>query len=488
MAETPQRLLLIDPNEADVRSLLALAREVGLVVESVSDGKEGFERAMADEFDAVLLDATVAKGVDPQGLGLVSQLHARRPRLPVIVVSGEGSSGSAIDAIKRGAFDFLAKPVGKQDFQKVLDAALAASRRMTKPVSIGRATGGRDTLIGESRAMMEVYKDLGRISPMPVTVLLRGETGTGKELVARALYQHGHRAHMPFIAVNCAAIPESLLESELFGHEKGAFTGADTMRIGRFEQAHNATLFLDEIGDLDFSLQSKLLRVLQEKQIQRVGGRIEIPVDVRIIAATHRNLESMIADGSFREDLFYRLNVASIRIPALRERRSDIPLLVEHFASLVAAEFGLESVALANDVTDFLRQQPWPGNVRQLQNVIRKAVLKARSYGIRVADLREILEETRQPVRSETPHGLHELITDALRRSIDGESPGAHALLMARVEGDLLAEAIALSGGNQAKAARWLGISRLTLREKLRHYHLHPAERAKPSPPHPTDR
>ena len=313
------------------------------------------------------------------GLALTAELQRMNSRIPVIVIAKNPGSNTAIEAIKAGAYDFLAKPVEPNEIQKVLSEAIAASRRMTNTVEIGASgadsTSDRDALIGKSRAMLEVYKSLGRLSATPVTVLVRGETGTGKELIARALYQHGHRAHKAFVTVNCAAIPENLLESELFGHEKGAFTGAVATRVGKFEQAHNATLFLDEIGDLDLSLQAKLLRVLQERQIERVGARDEIPVDVRIIAATHRNLEKMIADGEFREDLFYRLNVASIDLPPLRERMGDIPVLADYFLQRVGQELQLSRPAMTTRAIRYLDEQPWPGNVRQLQNVIRKALL-----------------------------------------------------------------------------------------------------------------
>jgi DNA-binding NtrC family response regulator len=315
--------------------------------------------------------------------------------------------------------------------------------------------------------MARVYRELAKIVAAPVTVLIRGETGTGKELIARAIYQHGHRAHKPFIAVNCAAIPEHLLESELFGHEKGAFTGAVGTRIGRFEQAHNATLFLDEIGDMDLTLQAKLLRVLQERRIQRVGGREDIPVDVRFIAATHRNLEDMIARGLFREDLYYRLNVATILLPPLRERAEDIPLLVSYFMARYAEDFGLGNASITPAAVKFLELQPWPGNVRQLQNLLRKALLKKRSFTITEEDVRELLAESTLPVGSPEAQAFPQLVRQVLNRAVEGEIPGAYAEMQRLMEHELLGAAIELSGGNKAKAARWLGLSRLTLREKL---------------------
>jgi DNA-binding NtrC family response regulator len=320
--------------------------------------------------------------------------------------------------------------------------------------------------------MARVYRELAKIAATPVTVLIRGETGTGKELIARALYQHGHRAHKPFITVNCAAIPENLLESELFGHERGAFTGAVSTRIGKFEQAHGATLFLDEIGDMDLHLQAKLLRVLQEKQIQRVGGREDIPVDVRFIAATHRDLEEMIRKGEFREDLYYRLNVATIQLPPLRERAEDVPLLTDYFLARGAEDFDLGKASISPEAVRFLQQQPWPGNVRQLQNILRKALLKRRTYTITEDDMRDLIAESAAPRSRQEEQTFAELAKRVLRRARDGEIRGAYAEMQRMMEHELLGAAMEVSAGNKAKAARWLGISRLTLREKLQQHGL----------------
>jgi DNA-binding NtrC family response regulator len=353
---------------------------------------------------------------------------------------------------------------------------------MTQPVELtADIHEDQDTLIGRSRAMQQVYKDLARISPTPATVLIRGETGTGKELIARAIYQHGHRAHMPFVAVNCAAIPENLLESELFGHEKGAFTGATSLRIGRFEQAHNATLFLDEIGDMDTNLQTKLLRVLQEKTIQRVGGNDDIPVDVRIIAGTHRDLETMMARGEFRGDLFYRLNVAAIQIPPLRERPEDIPLLVEHFLARFGEAYGTGTPSITRETLNLLSAQSWPGNVRQLQNVVRKALLACRGYAIGETDVRALLETDPSAAMGGggPATGLHSLARSLVDRAEREEINDAHARIIEAAERELLDEALDRARGNQAKAARWLGLSRLTLRTKLKAYGMHPKSRRK---------
>lgn len=468
------RLLIIDADPASIEEMgRVFAREDYYLV-TCRDGEQAADLANSEAFDAVVGD------YESCGPLLLPTFRKKHSRLPVIIMSGDPGSRVAIESIKAGAYDFLAKPAEPEELRHSVAEAIAASRRMSTTVGIGggenHSSGEGDALIGRSRAMLEVYKALGRISPTPVTVLIRGETGTGKELVARALYQHGHRAHKPFITVNCAAIPENLLESELFGHEKGAFTGAVATRIGKFEQAHDATLFLDEIGDLDLSLQAKLLRVLQEKRIQRVGAREDIPVDVRIIAATHRDLEHMFADGDFREDLFYRLNVATITLPPLRDRREDISSMVDYFLKRFGRELNIARPAITTRALRYLEEQPWPGNVRQLQNVIRKALLKSRGYAVDVSDFQDIVRESESSGISGGGTGpraedsLTEIAGEALRRAGSGEIEAAYPEVLAKMESALFDEAMRLSRGNQARAARWLGISRLTLRQKLRKY------------------
>jgi len=442
----------------------------------VSDGEQALERIDSDHFDAVITEHQLEKIT---GLALIVALQKRFPRLPVVVVTEDSGSAEAIEAIKAGAYDFLPKPIDGDEIRKVLGEAITASRRMSKAVEIGSATEAEphaDAIIGRSREMMRVYRELGLLSATPVTVMIRGETGTGKELIARALYQHGHRAHKPFITVNCAAIPENLLESELFGHEKGAFTGAVATRIGKFEQARDATLFLDEIGDLDLSLQSKLLRVLQERRFQRVGGREDIAVDVRVITATHRDLQRMVAEGTFREDLYYRLNVASIDLPPLRDRRDDLPLLIDYFLRRYGAELDIASPAITQRALRYLEDQPWPGNVRQLQNVIRRALLLRRGYAIDRSDLDEIIRDAESPpVEADAASlSLGHHVREVLEQAREGRIESAYETMRDRVELELFSEALDMTGDNQARAARWLGISRLTLREKLKRHGLHP--------------
>ena len=462
-------VLIIDASGVEAEKTAAALRSHGYEVVLVEDGAKGLERAIAEDFDAVVTEYRLS-GLG--GLQLIAGLHLKKPRLPILLVTGSRDGDVAIRAVKSGAYDFLPKPIDVEELCSVLEEAIGAARQMSKPVEIGRVYEEQDTLIGKSRAMARVYRELAKIAATPVTVLIRGETGTGKELIARAIYQHGHRAHKPFIAVNCAAIPEHLLESELFGHEKGAFTGAVSTRIGRFEQAHNATLFLDEIGDMDTSLQAKLLRVLQERRIQRVGGREDIPVDVRFIAATHRNLEDMIRKGEFREDLYYRLNVATIQLPPMRERPEDVPLLVDYFLVRYAEDFALGKASISPQAVRFMEQQPWPGNVRQLQNILRKALLKRRGYTITEEDVRDLLAESAATRSHDDEQTFAQLTKSVLQRAIDGEIPGAYAEMQRMMERELLGAAIEMSDGNKAKAARWLGLSRLTLREKLQQHGL----------------
>lgn len=470
----PARILVIEDDIRSAQSIERLLNSRGYAVTVCHRGDEGFQRAAAEDFDLVLTDFRLP-GVD--GLELVRQLHARKPRLPMVLMTAFGTTETAIEATKHGAFEYVLKPFDVAEMLEVVGRAVAGARRMSERVEIGE---GRETslqaIVGQSRAMQAVYKEIGRVAGTSATVLIRGETGTGKELVARALYQHSERSAKPFIAVNCAAIPETLLESELFGHERGAFTGADQRRIGRFEQAHGGTLFLDEIGDMSAFTQAKLLRVLQEKVIQRVGGKEEIPVDVRILAATHRDLEQLIAARQFREDLYYRLGAVVIRLPALRDRAGDIPLLAAYFLRRFRAELRLPDASLQPEALEWLQEQRWPGNVRQLENTLRQAVLASRGFPI----TRELAEEVlRRSTEGAAAAGggpgagsLETLMDDLLAQARAGADLDVHAQVYEAMERELFTRAIRLAQGNQAKAARWLKMSRQTVREKLQHFGL----------------
>ena len=407
------------------------------------------------------------------GLELVRQLHAAQPRLPIILMTAHGTSESAIEATKLGAYDYLVKPFEMEELIALLEQATAAGRLMSERVEIGAANPAHDAIVGSSRGMQNIYKEIGRIAAKPVTVLIRGETGTGKELIARAIYQHSGRAGAPFIAINCAAIPETLLESELFGHERGAFTGADVRRIGRFEQAHGGTIFLDEIGDMTPNTQAKLLRVLQSMTIQRVGGKETIPIDVRVIAATHRDLEAALEEKEFREDLFYRLNVATISLPPLRDRREDIPELIRFLMNKFAREFDLTPPAIQPDAVELLQNQRWPGNVRELENCVRKLLLLTRGYPVTSGHVRELMAKA-VALESAIEPSLRGVAAELVNQAERGEVADIHARLLALAERELITQAYERAGGNQAKAARWLGLSRLTVRQKLTELGLRP--------------
>jgi nitrogen regulation protein NR(I) len=435
-------------------------------------GDTGLTRAKNIVFDAVITDLKLP-GLD--GLELVRDLHATHPRLPIVLMTAHGTTETAIEATQSGAYDYLVKPFEMPELLSLVEQAVAASRLMSEPVQIGATNPARDAIIGNSRAMQTIYKEIGRIASKPVSVLIRGETGTGKELIARAIYQHSDRANAPFVAINCAAIPETLLESELFGHERGAFTGADSRRIGRFEQADHGTIFLDEIGDMTMGTQVKLMRVLQEKCLHRLGGKETIPVDVRVIAATHRDLEAAIRQNQFREDLYYRISVVVLGLPPLRQRKEDIPDLVRFFLQKYAAEFNVENPAIHPDAVEFLKVQSWPGNVRELENVTRKVLLLAQNYTIGVEHVHAALAKLRLPVAS-VDKSLHEHVDELIAAAQRGELTDAYARLQGAAEQAIFSRAIELAHGNQAKAARWLGISRLTLREKLIQFGLHPKQ------------
>jgi nitrogen regulation protein NR(I) len=467
---TPAKVLLIEDDPGITDTLCRVLAGEGFEVRVERRGDTGLALAAAGSFHVIITDLKLP-GVG--GLEIVRQLHATQPRLPIILVTAFGTTDTAIEAMKFGAFDYLLKPFDIPRLIELVGRAADSNRRMSEPVALGDAEPARDALIGRSRAMQEIYKEIGRVASKPVTVLIRGETGTGKELIARAIYQHSTRAQAPFIAINCAAIPETLLESELFGHEKGAFTGADVRRIGRFEQADGGTIFLDEIGDLSPGTQVKLLRVLQERTIQRLGGRDPIPVDARVIAATHRDLESAIAGQHFREDLYYRLNVVALTLPPLRQRREDIPDLVRYFLGRHGPELGIAAPSIREEAVEFLQVQSWPGNVRELENVMRKTLLASQGYPISLDHVRSAMSKGAAMVSS-SQQPLGDLVDDVLAAARRGEVSNAHARVMETAERELFARAIQQARGNQALAARWLGITRVTMRAKLIQFGLHP--------------
>jgi nitrogen regulation protein NR(I) len=463
----PFQICLIDDDASARTALEGVLIGEGYEVASYADGNSGLAAALEKDCDCVLTDLRMP-GVS--GLELIDTLHQELPNLPVVLMTAHGTTESAIEATRRGAFDYILKPFEIEELLSIVEHAVATGKRGREKITFGARPANEIALIGQSRAMQNVYKEIGRVAEKPVSVIIIGETGTGKELVTRALWQYGNRKDKAFVAVNCAAIPANLLESELFGHERGAFTGAESRRIGRFEQADGGTLFLDEIGDLSLETQAKLLRVLQERVITRLGGRESIQVDVRVIAATHCDLSVLVASGKFREDLWYRLNVVAITLPPLRERREDIPALVKYFVNRHGAD--LNGVAPVQPAAlKFLSAQLWPGNVRQLENVVKRMLLLAHGYTITESLARKAFTQGLPSPPAETAgRTLAALCEEALAVARSEPGSGAVPTVLASVERELLARALATTAGNITQMAQLLGWSRLTVREKMKFY------------------
>jgi two-component system, NtrC family, nitrogen regulation response regulator GlnG len=469
-------LLVIDDEQSVRYSLRRVLEAEGTRVLTACTGAEGLEKASAHNPDAVVLDLQLP---DRSGLEVFADLQALDPRRPVIFITAHGTTETAIEAMKRGAFDYLVKPVDLERLSQLLERAYEAARLMQVPAVLP-AEDLEDRIVGRSPVMQEMCKAIGRIAPQDVNVLITGESGTGKELVARALYHHSARAHKPFLAINCAAIPESLLESELFGHEKGSFTGADRRRVGKFEQCHGGTLLLDEIGDMPPALQAKMLRVLQDQRFERLGGAETVQVQVRVLAATNQDLEALVKAGRFRADLYYRLKVVRINVPPLRERPGDVAELAHYFLFRYDSELGLDLRGFAPEALELLEGYSWPGNVRELQGTIKQAMLNASGHLILPeflpADLRAAPDapgreggQEERPVPSPAraaPVGagdLVELIEGLLRRGEDQ----LYDKVIAETDRMLLARVLRHTHGNQSQASELLGLNRGTLRQKL---------------------
>ncbi len=448
-------LLVVDDEKHQRESLQALLSDEGYTVTVAADGREALQKAAAARPEVVLTDL---KMPGLSGIDVVKALQEGPLPPKVILVTAHGSVERAREAHQLGAFDYMSKPVVTDELLFRVERAVEAFRLAEKALRLERRlkSDGLEAIVGESAAMREVFRLVEKIAPTSSTVLIRGESGTGKELVARAIHSRSARATKTFHAINCAAIPESLLESELFGHERGSFTGAEARKIGLFEAAAGSTLFLDEIGDLSLPLQGKILRALQEKEVKRVGGTETIPVDVRVVAATNRDLEAMMKAGQFREDLFYRLNVIPIALPPLRERSADIPALVARFLEKANASHGTTVAGVAPEALDLLVRSPWPGNVRQLESVVERAVLLSEGTVIRPEDLPvEIRLKTAPAAR---PYGF-----DIPPEGIDIEE----------VERQLIVQAMEKSGWVIARAARLLGLTYRTLQYRLEKFGIH---------------
>jgi two-component system nitrogen regulation response regulator GlnG len=458
-------LLIIDDEESIRYSFQRAFEGAQVKVVGARTGAEGLERIRELRPDVVVLDLHLP---DRSGMDVFREIHAADPKRPVIFLTAHGSTETAIEAMKNGAFDYLVKPVVLERLSQLIERAFEAARLMHVPAVL--PTGEfEDRIVGHSPVMQEMCKAIGRIAPQNVNVLIQGESGTGKELVARALYYHSRRMAKPFLAINCAAIPESLLESELFGHEQGSFTGASRRRIGKFEQCDGGTLFLDEIGDMAPSIQAKMLRVMQEQQFERLGSNETLQTSVRVLAATNQDLEALVEKGSFRKDLYYRLKVITIRVPPLRDRLDDVSELAHYFLFRFDRELNLDVRTLARETLDVLRDYPWPGNVRELQSSIKQAMLSASGNVLAPEFLPdEILHHHHSGRSAVAPQGpaadLNGLIESLLQQ---GEKDLYRKVLEA-MERVLLAQALRHTKGHQANASELLGLNRATLRHKLR--------------------
>ncbi len=449
------RLLVVDDEPAQREMLAAILDRAGFDVVTAADGEQALQRVESETYDLLLTDQRMPK---MNGLELLERVQRVQSRLPVVLMTAHGTVSTAVEAMKRGAADYLTKPFERDELLLVIDKAIRQRRLEDEVVSLHGVLQQRyrlDNIIGASEAMQAVFSLIERVSFADVPVLITGESGTGKELVARAIHQKSNRSGGPFIALNCAAIPENLLESEFFGHERGAFTGAVRSHAGRFEQADGGTLFLDEVGAMRVDLQAKLLRAIQEHEVQRVGSTAPRKVDVRILAATCDDLEQSIRDRSFRDDLYYRLNVVPIAMPALRDRIEDIPLLVQHFLVAGATKFQCEASELTADALQRIQQYRWPGNVRELENCVQRMLVLSRGTRLTVEDLPDSLRADSEP-----------------EGSADGFDLPAAGVCLPELERHLIRQALHRTRGSLGPAAKLLGISYKTLQYRIRKHDL----------------
>jgi len=455
------RILVADDDKTIRGNLALLLRSEGYEVVEAVDGTEAAKYLTETTFQLALLDL---KMPGLTGLELLSKFHDLFSECPAIVITAYGGSQAAIEAMKLGAFDYITKPFDLDEVVFTVRRALTQQSLIDQVRSFEEMKSGevsvepKEEFIGRSPSMLEIFKTIGRIANTSESVLILGETGTGKELVASAIQASSSRAQSPFVKINCAALSATLLESELFGHERGAFTGAVSQRIGRFEQANGGTIFLDELGDLDLTIQAKLLRVLQFGEFERLGGNATLKTDVRLISATNRDLNSMVAEKQFREDLLYRLNVVTIKLPPLRDRREDIPVLAEHFVRQLAMKYNWPQLVLTEEAADWLERQPWQGNVRQLRNLIARAATLSRGRPILIGDLHSNLQNS-DSTCAESP------ITNT-EESFDLKS------ILAQTEQRVIERALKQTKWNRTQAAELLGISRRQLFDKIAQYHL----------------
>jgi two-component system nitrogen regulation response regulator GlnG len=473
--------VLVADDESSIRFVLreALTAAGHEVVEAV-DGNEARERLSTQRFDLALLDIRMP---GPSGLELLDEVAARGADAPLVVIlTAQNTFENAVEAMKRGAFDYLTKPFDLPQVEALVEKARVLRGLRGEVAELRRQVGysfrAGEALVGRTPVILELFKTIGRVAASDAAVLILGESGTGKELVARAIHYHSRRREGPFIAVNMTALPSELIEAELFGHERGAFTGATEARSGRFREADGGTLLLDEIGDLPLGLQAKLLRVLQERVVVPLGGRQPIPIDVRIVASTHRDLPALVAAKSFREDLYFRLNVVPVRIAPLRERRADVPLLVSHFVERFSQELGVPRRWPSEAALERLSRHPWPGNVRELENAVKRALVLASGDVITAEDIEHATSTAPSAAADWAELARRELAEHLERGGSAGEEDetGPYWSFVSRLERAVIREGLTRSRGNQIQAARLLGINRNTLRKKIAELGLGPPD------------
>jgi two-component system response regulator HydG len=451
MNEKP-RILVVDDEESHRIMLRTVLKAEGYQVAEAADGTEAVRAVEQEPFDLILLDIRMTT---MDGIEALTEIRKKTPLVPVLIMTAYASVKTAVEALKAGAFEYLTKPLDIEELKILIEKALELYQLRAENIALKERLGDRfdfAKIIGRSPKMKEVFDTLSLVAPTDATVLILGESGTGKELVANSIHHNSPRASQPFIKVSCAALPETLLEGELFGHEKGAFTGAIARREGRFQLAHRGTIFLDEVGEMSMTTQTKLLRVLQEKEFEPLGSTRTVKVDVRVIAASNKDLEREVKEGRFREDLFYRLNVVPVSLPALRERKEDIPALATHFFAVYRDKNKKETKDISRKAMDLLMRYDWPGNIRELENCVERAVILARGEIIAPADL---------------PPAIQALTSSD--REVQGlELPSGISLQ--EVEKALIVKTLEDTGGNRTRAAEILGINRRTLQNKLKEY------------------
>lgn len=459
------KILVIDDEQDVLYSFRRIMASDSVEILGAKDPEQGLLLLSQEKPSIILLDLRIGRA---SGLDVLRKIRGLDLKLPVIMMTAYGGTSTIIEAMKLGAFDYLQKPFDMAHLKQVIASALKAARDMQQVVSYEPLLGSEDYdlgIIGKSPQMQRVFKLIGQVAASNAVALITGESGTGKELVARAIYHHSERSERPFLAINCAAIPENLLESELFGYEKGAFTGATSMRIGKFEQCNGGTIFLDEIGDMSLPTQAKILRVLQSGTFERVGGQQTIKIDVRFVAATNKPLEEAVARKEFREDLFYRLNVVRIEMPALRERKSDIPLLVNYFLKKIADQSSAKPKRISPEAMQLMQAHNWPGNVRELENSLQRAVVVSRGDVITEA----AFTFGAQPVIEPTPEtaGGQDPLAAFAKQLIARAKANNSIKLIPAAEKELIVQALQETAGNQVQAAKLLGITRATLRSRI---------------------